>query len=466
MAYSKQTWANGDVITEEKLNHIEDGIDSIVEMEIDDTLLIAGKAADAKAAGDEIAELKNAINAKTGLSEEAKQALLDCFENVAWINGDGRNYYDALYAALYSSANLVSISAVFTQSDNVIYDTDSLDTLKHYLVVTATYSDSSTDTVTNYTLSGTLTAGTSTITVTYVGKTTTFNVTVTHRAATLTGIDAVFTPGSHTVYDTDSLDSLKDYLVVTAHYDDSSTATVASTDYTLSGTLAEGTSTITVSYSGKTDTFTVTVTALVPSEYQRVEYLQSTGDEYIDTGIYGNLETSVEVDMQRLSPVSDMKRFFGSRVNTYNSGVFIGSTGQSESVRGVYCQMSNGEIRLPKWTTDRVFIKLDKTGSYVDGTRYNTWWVSSSSSTTEDRTTTFTTPNTLIIFNAKQNGSLGSGMQARLFGIIIKDGTEIVFNGQPCYRKSDSIPGLFDVVSQTFFTNESGSGAFTVGGNV
>lgn len=26
MSYEKQTWANGDVITAEKLNHIEDGV--------------------------------------------------------------------------------------------------------------------------------------------------------------------------------------------------------------------------------------------------------------------------------------------------------------------------------------------------------------------------------------------------------------------------------------------------------
>ena len=58
-------------------------------------------------------------------------------------------------------------------------DIDSLDSLKTDLVVTATYSDSTTATVTAYTLSGTLTAGTSTITVSYSGKTTTFNVTVT-----------------------------------------------------------------------------------------------------------------------------------------------------------------------------------------------------------------------------------------------------------------------------------------------
>lgn len=45
-------------------------------------------------------------------------------------------------------------------------------------------------------------------------------------------------------------------IVVTAHYSDGSTATV--TGYTLSGTIAEGSNTITVIYQGKTATFTVT----------------------------------------------------------------------------------------------------------------------------------------------------------------------------------------------------------------
>lgn len=112
-----------------------------------------------------------------GLTEEVKQALLDCFENVAWIGADGQDYYDALYDALYPAKTLVSISAVYTQSGTV-YETDPLDSLKTDLVVTATYDDSSTETVTTYTLSGTLEVGTSTITVTYLGKTTTFNVTV------------------------------------------------------------------------------------------------------------------------------------------------------------------------------------------------------------------------------------------------------------------------------------------------
>lgn len=73
---------------------------------------------------------------------------------------------------------VVYISAVFTQGTATIYNTDSLDDLRQYLVVTATYSDSTSEAVIGYTLSGTLTEGTSTITVTYQGKTDTFNVIV------------------------------------------------------------------------------------------------------------------------------------------------------------------------------------------------------------------------------------------------------------------------------------------------
>ncbi len=74
-------------------------------------------------------------------------------------------------------ATLVSISAVYTQSGTV-YATTSLDDLKADLVVTGTYSDSSTSTLTGYTLSGTLAEGTSTITVSYSSLTTTFSVVV------------------------------------------------------------------------------------------------------------------------------------------------------------------------------------------------------------------------------------------------------------------------------------------------
>lgn len=150
MSYEKQTWVTGDVITAEKLNHMEEGISS-----------------------------------GGGLTSDIKDALLQLAEKVAYIDANGQDYYLDLLDALYP---ISSISAVFTQGQNVIYDTDSLDTLKQYLVVTATFQDCTTATVpaADYTLSGTLVTGTSTVTVTYLGKTTTFTVTVTDFLATLT----------------------------------------------------------------------------------------------------------------------------------------------------------------------------------------------------------------------------------------------------------------------------------------
>lgn len=276
-----------------------------------------------------------------GLTSAIKNAILNCFRKVAWIDQNGQTYYNALSDALFAVTNITlnassllfnsigstqqltatlvpsdstaqvqwessdtsvatvsssglvtsvadgnatitasvgevsatcsvsvvevtveSLNAVLNASGHTFYAGDDINDIKPYLTVTATYSDSTTATIPSgsYTLSGSLVAGENTITVSYEGVSTT--VTVTAVASVLTSISAVYTQ-SGTVYDTDTLDSLKSDLVVTATYSDSSTATVPSADYTLSGTLTEGTSVITVTYEGKTATFSVTVTGTV-----------------------------------------------------------------------------------------------------------------------------------------------------------------------------------------------------------
>ena len=50
----------------------------------------------------------------SGLTEDIKQALLQIVEKVAYVDDDGQDYYDALEAALYPPADLVSISCVYT----------------------------------------------------------------------------------------------------------------------------------------------------------------------------------------------------------------------------------------------------------------------------------------------------------------------------------------------------------------
>lgn len=201
-----------------------------------------------------------------GITEELKAALLQIAEKVVYTDANGPVYYNALYEALYNlqPVTLLSITATFNQGANVIYDTDSLSALVPYLTVSANYSDGTSSVVpsTDYVLSGSLVAPSSTIRVMYGGQEDTFTVSVTVNPVYVVSIEAVFNQ-TGTIYDTDSLTALEQYLTVTATYSDASTSTISSIDYTLSGTLVAPSSTIDVTYAGYTDSFTVNVTANV-----------------------------------------------------------------------------------------------------------------------------------------------------------------------------------------------------------
>ena len=62
---------------------------------IDSSLTVAGACADSKAVGDKIVFLENAV-----LTTEAKNALLDCFLHLAWIDTNGLEYYNRLANAI------------------------------------------------------------------------------------------------------------------------------------------------------------------------------------------------------------------------------------------------------------------------------------------------------------------------------------------------------------------------------
>lgn len=150
----------------------------------------------------------------------------------------------------YSAITLVSISAKYTGGPVPVGT--SVNSLTG-ITVEAYYSDSSVQKVTSYLLSGKIEEGENTVTVTWNGKTTTFKVTG-YVVITVSGISAIYT-GSQVLAGT-NIEDLRDNLRVTATYSDGTTAIV--TDYTLSGTIEEGANTITISYSGKSTTVSVT----------------------------------------------------------------------------------------------------------------------------------------------------------------------------------------------------------------
>jgi hypothetical protein len=490
-----------------------------------------------------------------GVSDDLKAALLQLAQKVAYIDDQGQTYYDDLYDALYPERTLLSITANFQQGQAVVYNTDSLDSLKQYLTVTATYDDASTETVPSsaYTLSGTLTTGTSVITVTYEGKTDAFNVVVTAApialtvtnnltgcttsnsatsvlqnssytavitassgytlvgatvsitmggndittsaysggiitinsvtgalvisvaaaAVVLSSISAVYTQ-SGTVYGTDTLDSLKADLVVTAHYSDSSTQTVPAADYTLSGTLTDGSSTITVSYGGKTTTFDVVVT-WIPSAYQEVEYLESTGTQYITTDLLSQLPMSMEC---RVAPtVENSGQFAGSGVSSdgntrfFLGGVVVANTGSSINYFAVRASDSssgytpgdeqwtggNWVKALPELVINDIYTVVS--GIETDGTQHIQVDDFAESRLTKK------IPTVGYPFYFMYSSNITTPSNIRIYYAKLFTGSTLLFYGIPCYRKSDNAGGLYDLVSDKFYGN-SGTGSFVLGQDV
>ena len=193
-----------------------------------------------------------------GLSSSAKQLILSLFSKAAYADDDASTDYDALEALWTTSTKTVTYTLTHVTSSNTAA---SVDSGQSYTTTLTASTDYTLNTVT-VTMGGVDITSTAYSSGTVSIPSVTGNIVITATAVLAAqSITATYTQ-SGTVYDTDSLDSLKADLVVTANYAGGTSETV--TDYTLSGTLTEGTSVITVTYSGLTTTFNVTVSAITP----------------------------------------------------------------------------------------------------------------------------------------------------------------------------------------------------------
>lgn len=168
-------------------------------------------------------------------------------------------------------------------------------------------------------------------------------------------LSAVYTQ-SGTVYDTDALDTLKADLVVTATYSDSTTATVPSSDYTLSGTLTEGTSTVTVSYGGKTATFDVTVSTHILFEVtnravDKTTACEDTGLEFLKT----DHDFTILFDGTQANAIPSgysQRLFFCASADTSWKGVFCGGGNNTNNYSAQWYGVSTANIGANRNSTN------------------------------------------------------------------------------------------------------------------
>lgn len=187
----------------------------------------------------------------------------------------------------------------------------------------------------------------------------------------------------------------------------------------------------------------------VPSNIQLVEYIESTGTQYIDTGFTPNQDTRVVVDFQYRANTSAF--LFGARRDSGTAGYTVNiSSGNCVTSYG-----NTGNVIYGTYDGLRHTIDKNKNVFSLDG-------VEKISSTAQN----FEAPGTLEIFASYQTGAEGYlPSNARIYSFKIYDNDVLVRYFIPCYRKLDNVGGLYDIVNKVFYTSSVGE-PFVVGPNV
>lgn len=183
----------------------------------------------------------------------------------------------------------------------------------------------------------------------------------------------------------------------------------------------------------------------LPDGYTELEHIESSGTQYIDTGVVPNANTKAVLTYQLTNPNTSNQAIFG--VAGQFSFRWYGSSG---------CFRSNGgnSVDFPKT---------------IDATAKHTV-VKETLTTTLDETHTLTTTagtvsQTLYLF-AQHHATSGAQTLSsiKVFGFKLYDSNVLVRDFVPCRNPSNAI-GLYDVVNSVFYPN-LGSGTFTAGAEI
>ena len=196
----------------------------------------------------------------------------------------------------------------------------------------------------------------------------------------------------------------------------------------------------------------------LPDAYQEVAYLQSSGTQYINTGLAGSAFTSsakVESKVRFTSVGSDQTITGATDDQSYNSALVVKTNATQFHIASEDHDAYGGS---PKANTDYTlvanFVKSGTCTLSVNGTQVASGSFSGG-----------VTSKSIYAFAKNMNNTIEQYLKGRIYYLKITINGSLKRNFVPCYRKSDSVAGFYDLVGGAFYTNK-GSGTFTVGADV
>lgn len=185
----------------------------------------------------------------------------------------------------------------------------------------------------------------------------------------------------------------------------------------------------------------------LPEGYTQVEYIESSGTQYIDTGFKPNQDTKVVLKVQITDTTIATNNLFGARTSTTSNAFTIGTVNTSYWRHGYNSSTTQTSATIDSNVHE---IVSDKNIFSIDGVVVNTGMEGA-----------FICPvNACIGRILASNSTVYAGYGRYYLCQIYDDGT-LIRDFIPCTNSSGTA-GLYDVVNGVFYAN-AGSGTFTVG---
>jgi len=198
-------------------------------------------------------------------------------------------------------------------------------------------------------------------------------------------------------------------------------------------------------YANFVDSITIGGSKL-PTEYIAVNYIQSSGTQYIDTNYKINANTKFHIKCSQYRTAGG--QIFGARENDfwYNLYSRSGKVAFGYNSTRVDFNISTGDYVFEDFTAD-------STSVVINNEVHN------------DITINQFPDYTLYLFAANTNGTPTEFSKSRIGRVKIYENEVLIRDYVACRRISDSMLGLYDVINNVFYVNQ-GSSSFSSGGDI
>ena len=184
----------------------------------------------------------------------------------------------------------------------------------------------------------------------------------------------------------------------------------------------------------------------LPDGYTALEYIQSSGSQYIDTGRKLTQDSDITIDFRIVGEINRDAGIFGSRQSALKNNLTLFQNKNPIVFSGDFSEYQKHRFSVAS-SLERTKIQINKAGVWVNDILKKSW------SDVAD----FETPTNGLIFDVGNNNWAERKAIMRLYGYTDGNAQRLV----PCLD-ANGVPCLYDLIGKTALYNQ-GAGSFTWG---